>query len=188
MIWSLSWRADPHGRRIADRHYNRQSIGANQFVPPGRCLVLTAQAALWITSWPFAEYVKHRWPGAWVCSAFRNEGAGPSRALIVDAVAATLWRWPAPALGMVTFIDRNEVQPERMRPGTFRKLVAAGIYQEGSHVLTEGRHLLVWGGTWMRVGFRFDGETEGRLLAFRMHPRDMPEPAAPLGSNVELAL
>jgi len=40
-------------RPLADRHYNRQKIGAPQFVPPGRCVVLlTEQAtALWVTSW-----------------------------------------------------------------------------------------------------------------------------------------
>lgn len=38
--WRLSWRADPRARPLADRHYNRQRIGAAQFVPPGRCLVL----------------------------------------------------------------------------------------------------------------------------------------------------
>lgn len=39
--------------------------------------------AVWITSWPFAE--KHAWPGAWVCSAFRNEGDELSSTLITSA-------------------------------------------------------------------------------------------------------
>ena len=74
MIWRVSWRADPAARRIADGHYNRQSPGADQFVPPGRCKVFVIpEEAFWITSWPFAEFVKHQWGGAWVCSAFRNE-------------------------------------------------------------------------------------------------------------------
>jgi hypothetical protein len=51
MIWRLSHRADPFARLIADRHYNRQKIGTPQFVPPGRCMVLTAETeggkALW---------------------------------------------------------------------------------------------------------------------------------------------
>ena len=72
--WRRSWRADPEARVIADRHYNRQSVGSPQFVPPGRCLVLlaTTGTALWITSWPLAAYVRHAWGGAWMCSAFRN--------------------------------------------------------------------------------------------------------------------
>lgn len=100
MRWSLSWRADPVARDIADRHYNRQSVGSPQFVPPGRCLVLVAPGALWITSWPFAEYVKHAWAGAWVCSAFRNERPELARSsdLIRDALAATVARFgPPPA-------------------------------------------------------------------------------------------
>lgn len=100
MIWRLSHRADPFARDIADRHYNRQSVGADQFVPPGRCLVLTARTetgrALWVTSWPFAEYTKHAWAGAWVCSAFRNEGAGVASELIREALAATCARWSPP--------------------------------------------------------------------------------------------
>ena len=93
MIWHLSNRADPAARVIADRHYNRQEIGAPQFVPPGRCLVLMAQqpegSARWVTSYPFAQFVKHAWAGAWMCSAFRNEGAGLSSDLNRQAVAAT---------------------------------------------------------------------------------------------------
>ena len=55
---------------LADRYYNRQARGAAQFVPPGRCpVLLTAdRSAVWVTSWPLAEYVRHAWPGAWVCS------------------------------------------------------------------------------------------------------------------------
>ena len=100
MRWCLSHRADPRAVPVADRHYNRQHIGAPQFAPPGRCLVLlTADAdALWITSWPFAEYVRHAWAGAWMCSAFRNEAPTKhlSSELITDAVAATVWRYGAP--------------------------------------------------------------------------------------------
>lgn len=76
-MWHLSNRADPSARDVADRHYNRQKTGAAQFVPPGRCLVLTAPGpCLWVTSWPFAEFVRHKWAGAWVCSAFRRENDG----------------------------------------------------------------------------------------------------------------
>lgn len=93
VIWRWSHRADDRARRIADRHYNRQKVGAPQFVPPGRCLVLYAgqpgAEAVWVTSWPFAEYVRHAWPGAWMCSAFRNEGAGIASDMIRQAVAAT---------------------------------------------------------------------------------------------------
>lgn len=152
----MSHRADPFARDIADRHYNRQKVGSPQFVPPGRCLVLKTKTetgrAFWITSWPFAEYVKHAWGGAWVCSAFRNEGAGKASDLIRAAVAATRANWESvPELGMVTFLDRAKVRP------------------------TMRRSCQTWGRTWEIAGFRHIGETAGGLMVWRMQPEDMPE-------------
>lgn len=115
-LWHLSNRADKRALPLADRHYNRQKIGAPQFVPPGRCLVLlTANAdALWITSWPFAQYVKHDWAGAWVNSLFRNESPHLSSELILDAIAATRAHWPdVPELGLVSFVDSRKIRRKR---------------------------------------------------------------------------
>lgn len=161
MIWKLSHRADPFSREISDRHYNRQKVRADQFVPPGRCLVLKAQTAtgraLWVTSYPFAEWVKHRWAGAWVCSAFRNEGAGVASEMITEAVQATCARWETPDLGMITFLDRSKVRATLVR----------GVE--------------VWGWTWMKAGFRHVGETEGGLMALQLLPVDMPAPCMAIG-------
>jgi hypothetical protein len=160
MRWCLSNRADPAARVLADRHYNRQKIGSPQFVPPGSCIVLLSDCgrAFWVTSAPFAQYVKHAWAGAWVCSAFRSEGAGVASELIRDALAATIHHYgTAPALGLVTFIDKRKVQPIRVR----------------------GRD--TWGRTWLKAGFKAVGMTKGGLLAFQILPADMPypEPAKP---------
>lgn len=156
MPWRVSHRGDVNACRIADRHYNRQSVGSSQFVPPGRCLVLTAgsgdRAALWVTSWPLAEYTQHEWAGAWVCSIFRNEGAGKASSLIRSAVAATRALWgEVPTLGMVTFVDPTKVRPKR-NPGH----------------------------TFIIAGFRPCGATQFRRLpALQMLPERMPaaEPA-----------
>lgn len=158
--WRVSWRADPGGRVIADRHYNRQSVGAAQFVPPGRCLVLRAEGpALWVTSWPFAEYVKHRWAGAWVNSLFRREGGPLASALIRAAVAATRAHWPdVPPLGMVTFVKPSEVRS--VNPGY----------------------------CYLQAGFDRDGTTEGGLLAFRLRPDQMPDPSPALGEQYALEI
>lgn len=75
MIWTISNRFDDRSRDIADRHYNRQKPGTPQFVPPGRRLVLRAPSALWVTSWPFAEYVKHRWGGRGSTRVFAGRAA-----------------------------------------------------------------------------------------------------------------
>ena len=155
MNWAMSFRAAARARRLADRHYNRQSVGAAQFVPPGRCLVLlTPEAdAYWVTSWPFAEFVHHAWGGAWMCSAFRNEGSEHGSTLIREAVACTRTVFgEPPPLGMVTFVDPAKVRAKR-DPG---------------HV-------------YVIAGFRPCGTTKGGLLAFQMTPERMPEPAEPLG-------
>lgn len=162
MMWRLSDRFDPAARELADRHYNRQKIGTPQFVPPGRCMVLYAETstgkAFWVTSWPFAEYVRHAWAGAWVCSAFRNEGAGVASEMIIDAVAATRQFFGAPpTLGFITFVDRRKVKPTIVR---------------GEQV---------WGWTYRKAGFTDAGETKGGLLALQMLPEAMPEPEAAHG-------
>lgn len=163
MIWELSHRADSAARPIADRHYNRQHIGAPGFVPPGRCFVLRTPTALWVTSWPFAEYVKHEWAGAWVNSCFRREsGELLASEMIRQAIAATLWYWPnAPRVasaigpvGMVTFIDRDKVRRKRDYGRCYRK-----------------------------AGFEEIGETKGGLLALGLRPERMPEPEIPMGAQ-----
>jgi hypothetical protein len=166
--WQRSWRADPVARAIADRHYNRQKIGAAQFVPPGRCLVLTTpdstseSGVLWITSWPFAEYVQHEWAGAWVCSAFRNEQPERflSSDLIVEAVAATIAEFgDPPPLGMVTFVDPGKTRRKRDPGRCFR-----------------------------RAGFEEVGVTKTRgYIALLLAPDAMPEPAEALGTQGILA-
>jgi hypothetical protein len=160
MRWQLSDRADPVARKLADRHYNRQSIGAAGFVPPGRCVVLRTPEgnAFWITSWPFAEYVRHAWAGAWVCTAFRNESPHLSSELILEALAATLAIWPEPPeLGMITFVDATKVRRKR-DPGR----------------------------CYLRAGFKRVGETKGGLIALQLLPEEMPSPEAALHSQETL--
>ncbi|MDE2106618.1 MAG: hypothetical protein KGL39_55900 [Patescibacteria group bacterium] len=160
MPWMLSHRADKYAIPLADRHYNRQTPGSPQFVPPGRCVVLMTRdnGALWVTSWPFSEYVKHRWPGAWVNSLFRRESGLKASKLIRTAVSVTRWKWPdVPPIGMVTFVDAAEVRPK------------ADI-----------------GFCYLRAGFESDGRTEGGLYAFRLRPERMPEPMEPYSAQMEL--
>jgi hypothetical protein len=152
VYWHLSHRRDVRALPLANAHYNRQKPGSPQFVPPGRCLVLltTHADALWVSSWPFPEFVKHAWPGAWVCSCFRNEGPVLSSLLIREAVACTRWWWPeVPRAGMVTFIDPGKVRRKR-DPGR----------------------------CFLKAGFRPAGRTRGGLVALQCLPADMP-PASP---------
>lgn len=158
MRWEVGTRFDPDAAAIADRHYNRRKVGSPQFVPPGRCLVLKAPRAFWVTSWPFAEYVKHAWPGAWVCSAFRNEGEGLSSDLIIQAVAATRYHFGEPPdLGFISFVDRDKVRSKR---------------DPGYCYLQAG---------WSRVG-----KTKGGLIALQLLPAEMPEPEPAAGEAIPL--
>lgn len=148
-MWLRSNRAGRAAREIADRHYNRRRPGSPQFVPPGRCIVLLESSgkAVWVTSWPFAEYVKHAWPGAWVNSLFRNEARAEhlSSDLIRAAVAETRAEWESPPLGIVSFVDAGKVRRKR-DPGR----------------------------CYLRAGFRHVGFTKGGLFVFQMLPHEMP--------------
>jgi hypothetical protein len=145
--WQASWRADPRGSAVADRHYNRQTPGAAQFVPPGSCCVFRhADDALWVTSWPFAEFVQHDWAGAWINSTFRNESERLTSELIVEAVAHTRAHYSTmPGLGMVTFVDADKVRPKRT-PGY----------------------------CYLMAGFEHVGFTKGGLWVYQMLPAAMP--------------
>lgn len=149
----MSHRFDKDALPLADRHYNRRKIGSPQFVPPGRCVVFKTRdlKALWTSSWPFAEFVKHAWPGAWVNSLFRNEGAGLSSELIREAVAATRAIWPAiPDLGMVSFVDASKTRHKRDPGRCYRK-----------------------------AGFKHVGFTKGGLHVFQMLGAEMPDAIQP---------
>jgi len=161
--WLLSYRADPEARVLADRHYSRQNPDSPQFVPPGRCLVLKIPgAAFWVTSYPFARYVKHEWAGAMTCSAFRNERPDLYRSsdLIRQALACTRWNWPdLPALGMITFVDQGKVRRKR-DPGR----------------------------CFIRAGFENVGKSKGGLIALQILPDGFPAPAPPIGGALRFGL
>lgn len=97
---------------MADRHYSRGTIGSGQFSPPGRCLPLITPegTAVWVTSWPLPEYTSHGLGDAWICTLFRNEGAGLSSELVREAMAATRAEWGEPPPGgTLTFVAENKV-------------------------------------------------------------------------------
>lgn len=160
MRWHLSHRYDPRARELADRHYNREKVGNPQFAPPGRLLALVTDPvdAVWLTVWP--KYAQHAWRGAWMNTLFRNENrTNLSSELIREAVAATRFKWPdVPELGMVTFVDPDEVRHKR-DPGR----------------------------CYLRAGFRLVGRTKTRdYLVFQLLPADMPPPAPAIGQQVEM--
>jgi hypothetical protein len=163
--WHLSHRASPRGARLADRHYSRQKPGTPQFVKPGRCVVLITpdQKNLWVTSWPFAEFTKHKWAGAWECSLFRTEGDDLDSELNRQAVAATRAVFgDPPELGFISFID-----PKKVRPVVVRGLPTFGY-------------------SWRAAGWKYVGVTQDGKLTFQMTPDRMPKPAPPVGFQPSL--
>jgi len=155
-MWRKTWKSDPAAREIADRHYNRQKPGTSQFTQPGRNLVLVREDALWVTAFPFPQYVMHKWAGAWMNSLFRNEGKELSSELILAAVAITQTEWDCPPLGMLTFVDPKYVRPTKVR----------GVD--------------IYGFCYMKAGFKHVGFSKTKKLwAWQLEPWDMPPPAQP---------
>lgn len=134
MRWMKVSAADPLVRVMADRHYPRQKAGSKFFSPPGSKVVLSTpeRDAYWISL--SQKHVDHAWPGAWCCSAFRNESRHLSSELVLEALAATraLWGDP-PAAGLITFVDAAATARRRSKralPGhCFRVL---GFVEAGS--------------------------------------------------------
>lgn len=160
MIWRPSHRAHTPARLLADRHYSRQKPGTPQFMPSGSCRVLIAAngKAVFGLSFPKPEMVKHAWPNAWVCSIFRNEGAGPLASdMIRDALAifqSDYGYGAPPPGGCITFVDPKCVP---------------GILVRGERV----KGFCFW-----KAGFRVVGETKKRgYLAWQLLPSQMPAPA-----------
>lgn len=179
--WYSSHRFDRRALLLADRHYNRRKIGSPQFVPPGRCVVLLTESAdaLWTTSWPFAEYVRHAWPGAWVNSLFRNESSAIASELITEAIAVTRSVFgDPPPLGMVTFVNPKCV------PGVKRRGVMVYGYsyaKAGFHRAicpTHGESIDTLGP--LRDCAACHSETVGGLWAWQLLPAAMPAAVQPL--------
>jgi hypothetical protein len=107
-------------------------------------------------SWPFPEYVKHAWPGAWVCSAFRNERPDIhlSSELVLEAIAGTRFYWEPPAQGMITFVDAEKVRHKR-DPGR----------------------------CFLKAGFVRVADTRGGLVALHLPTNAMPAAQQPLGAQ-----
>lgn len=150
--WRLSNRFDVKALPLADRHYNRQKIGSPQFVPPGRCVVLIADDALWVTSWQLAEYTRHAWPGAWVNSLFRKETSGLASDYILAAIATTRAIWNPPAQGLISFVNPRHVR---------------GVKRRGR---------MVYGYCYLMSGFKHVGFTSGGLWVWHLAPAAMPAP------------
>lgn len=71
-------KCDPESVFLADRDYSRQSRGTNQFMPPGRTIVLRDNAGLVVFGWVWQQYRDDGQKG-YNCSIFRNNPAAAVR-------------------------------------------------------------------------------------------------------------
>jgi hypothetical protein len=69
--WEPVGLQDPRARRLADRHYPRQSPGAPQMLPPGRRLLLLTDDALAV--WGVCENLDPVGGHRWRVTVFRND-------------------------------------------------------------------------------------------------------------------
>ena len=164
MNWMLSHQADAKALRLADRHYSRATPGSPQFMPPGRQVVLiTPKAdALWAMSWPAERMVRRAWPGAWMCTLFRNESGFKASQLITEAMAVTRYVWGDPpcsgGFAAISIIDETKVRPTRVR----------------------GKAVFGW--SWLKAGWEVAGRTKKkRMLVLGLRPERVPEPEPYLG-------
>ena len=145
MRWLRVTATDAFARALADRHYPRENVGAKFFTPPGAKVVLRTQCgrAYWVSLFQLPEFTDHAWPGAWQCSAFRNESEHLSSALILDALAATVDAWGQPPReGMITFVDAAATSRRRSvwhQPGHCFRVVG---FEDTEARTSRGYHVL----------------------------------------------
>jgi hypothetical protein len=108
-LWEITHKGDQECRKLADRHYSRQTIGAKLFTRPGKNLVLRTKDAdaVWVT-W---QGIRDDGINAWECTIFRNESRYLSSDLIREAVEITLREWGSPPKdGLITYVDQSKIR------------------------------------------------------------------------------
>lgn len=110
--WHRVWRRDPRALALADRHYSRQSHGSDQFMPPGRVLVLLTADGLAV--WGACENLDPAGGRRWRVTIFRNEGPMLSSDLVRAATEKTRAHWIARYGGLPGPLE-TEVDPRKTR-------------------------------------------------------------------------
>lgn len=116
--WEHAWHKDIRGRKLADRHYSRKTVGAAEYMPPGYKIVLIGKddKAIWGVQRTAPKSGVTRRDGfvCWDNTIFRNERTDGYVAsdMIREAIAICLGFWSdIPADGLHSFIDPRHVEP-----------------------------------------------------------------------------
>src|SRR5690242_4973937 len=92
---------------LANRHYSRQTVGRNQFMPPGRTIVIRDAAGLTVFGWLWQQYRDDQEVG-YNCSIFRNESLRLSSELILEAERIAFEKWGKDRL--FTYVDPGQIR------------------------------------------------------------------------------
>lgn len=138
--WRQVTRCDPRARALADRHYSRQTPGAQEFMPNGRTLVmLTADGQ---AVWGAIENLDPAGYSRWRVSIFRREGGELASVLIAEATVRTYRYWwrrygALPPGPLTTEVDPGKTRKKRDPGRCFRRAgwTTDGVLRRGLVVL-----------------------------------------------------
>lgn len=106
--WEQVWDGNPTAAAIYDRHYSRNpaSRGDPRIAGPGEKMVLLTPCARALFVW--RKFISKDQQGGVNCAIFRNEGAGLSSALILEAMRLAWLRWPGARF--YTYVNPRKVR------------------------------------------------------------------------------
>lgn len=118
--WSRVTKFDKRACALADRHYSRRKIGSPQFMPPGQTIVLLTPCARAVFGWwrpdPSSGIQQMNKLDGWTCTIFRNEGAGLSSELVLEAEKAiAAFGYECGPDGLLTYVWDKKI--ESTNPG-----------------------------------------------------------------------
>ena len=140
---------DAESVALADKHYSRQKAGTNQFMPPGRTMVLRNTEGTVVFGWLHQEKRDDHQRG-YNCSIFRNESERLSSDIIREAQEMVWEEWGVERL--FTYVDPTKLRQSSQKyrkpkiPG--KCFIAAGwklrVHKNGKpHTSTNGLYLFV---------------------------------------------
>jgi hypothetical protein len=125
--------------QLADRHYSRQKPGTNQFMPPGKTIVLRSARGDVVFGWLWQEKRDDGQTG-YCCSIFRNESPRLSSEIILEAERFAVAAW-GNHRGF-TYVSPHNVRPKRnpgwcfMQAGwRLAKITATGLHLLEKNIL-----------------------------------------------------
>lgn len=119
--------------RLADEHYSRQKVGTNQFMPPGRTIVIRDPEGTVVFGWLSQQFRDDAECG-YNCSIFRNVSARLSSDVILECEQIVFEAWGENRL--FTYVDPAHIRS--INPGYCFKMAGWKFVR----TTADGKHLL----------------------------------------------